>query len=98
MPWRRKPEPWLRYWTDGTPSKAKAEGYRTILVYCVGPPRGFGRPTCRHNARLSLDELPQWDWSDISAHLRCTECGSVGYVDTRADLSEIINFSKGVCS
>jgi hypothetical protein len=98
MPWRRKPEPWLRYWSDGTPTTAKATGLKTILVYCVGPPRGFGRLPCHHTARLSLDELPEWDWYEISAHLRCTKCDSVGFVDTRRDLSEIINFNKGVCS
>jgi hypothetical protein len=98
MPWRRKPEPWLSYWSGGTPTTAIATGLKTILVYCVGPPQGFGRQRCFRNARLSLDELPEWDWTDISAHLRCTDCGSVGYVDTRRDLSEIINFNKGVCS
>jgi hypothetical protein len=45
---------------------------------------------------LSLDELPEWNWYDISAHLRCKECGSVGYVDTRPDWSEIIDFNKGI--
>jgi hypothetical protein len=51
MPWRRKPEPSLRYWSGPGPAKAKAAGFKTILVYCVGPPRGSGLPRCHHNAR-----------------------------------------------
>jgi hypothetical protein len=35
-------------------------------------------------------------WQEISAHLRCTVCGTVGYVDTRNNWSEVINFNKGV--
>jgi hypothetical protein len=31
------------------------------------------------------------------AHLRCTKCGTVGFVDTRVDWTEVINFNKGVC-
>jgi hypothetical protein len=26
-----------------------------------------------------------------------TKCGTVGYVDTRVNWSEVINFSKGIC-
>jgi hypothetical protein len=59
---------------------------------------GFRPARCYHTARLSLDELPEWDWYDISAHLRCRERDSVGYVDTRRDLSEVINFNKGISS
>jgi hypothetical protein len=43
-----------------------------------------------------LKALPDWDWREISAHLRCTECGTVGYVDTRMDWGEVVNFNKGV--
>jgi hypothetical protein len=32
----------------------------------------------------------------ISPHFRCTKCGTVGYVDTRMDWSEVIDFNKGV--
>jgi hypothetical protein len=38
----------------------------------------------------------QPDWFDISAHLRCKQCGSVGYVDTRRDLGELINLNKAI--
>ena len=68
-------------------------GFRTVLVYCVGPPKG---KICGHCGRLPLKALPDWDWREISAHLRCTECGTVGYVDTRMDWGEVINFNKGV--
>ncbi|QIG91968.1 MULTISPECIES: hypothetical protein [unclassified Bradyrhizobium] len=37
-----------------------------------------------------------WDWHDISAHLKCTACGKVGWVDTRLDWGEVIDFAKGV--
>jgi len=96
MPWRGKPERWLQYWSGSTPTKAKADGFQSVLVYCLGPPAGFGHVRCYHNARLSLDDLPEWGWRDISAHLRCTHCDTVGYVDTRPDWSEIIDFNKGI--
>jgi hypothetical protein len=47
-------------------------------------------------AGLRLSDLPDWDWRDISAHLKCTRCGTVGYVDTRVDWTEVINFNKGI--
>jgi hypothetical protein len=90
MPWRRKPARWLRYWEGPVGLHA---GFRTVLVYCVGPPKG---KVCGHCGRLPLKTLPDWDWREISAHLRCTECGTVGYVDTRMDWGEVINFNKGV--
>jgi hypothetical protein len=43
---------------------------------------------------LQLADLPEWDWYDISAHLRCTQCGSVGFVETRLDWGEVINLEK----
>jgi hypothetical protein len=46
---------------------------------------------------VTLNDLPDWDWQDISAHFRCSVCGTVGYVDTRMDWSEVIDFNKGVC-
>ena len=64
------------------------------LVYCLGPPGGL---SCHHSGRLELAALPDWDWYDISAHLECTKCGTVGYVDTRVNWSEVIDFNKGVC-
>jgi hypothetical protein len=94
MPWRRKPARWLRYWDHGSPSRTKADGFRTIIVYCVGPKRGG--PRCYHNASLKLSDLPEWGWQDISAHLKCTECGAVGYVDTRLNWSEVIDFNKRI--
>ncbi|QIG91963.1 MULTISPECIES: hypothetical protein [unclassified Bradyrhizobium] len=60
----------------------------TVLVFCVG--------CSHHNARLKLADLPDWDWYDISAHLNCTACGKVGWVDTGLDWSEVIDFAKGV--
>jgi len=56
---------------------------RPALVFCVG---------CQHHSgRLKLEDLPDWDWVDISAH---TACGKVGYVDTRRDWSEVIDFNQ----
>jgi hypothetical protein len=43
-----------------------------------------------------LKDLPDWDWREISAHFRCTKCGTVGYVDTRMDWTEVIDFNKGI--
>jgi hypothetical protein len=98
MPWRRKPARWIRYWSGGTPSRTRSDGFETVLVYCVGPahPESY-HAYCHHNGCLKLEDLPDWDWYDISAHLKCTKCGTVGYVDTRLDWSEVINFNKGVC-
>jgi hypothetical protein len=42
MPWRLKPKRWLRYWAGATPAKGKAAGFKTVLIYCLGPPSGFG--------------------------------------------------------
>ena len=61
------------------------------------PPDRDPRPRCWHNAEAPLDRLPDWDWSDICAHLKCTKCGSVGWVDPRPNWGEVINFNKGVC-
>jgi len=94
MPWRRKPAPHLRYWSGPV---NRAVGFKTIMVYCLGPERPQNyHERCHHNGRLRLSDLPDWDWSDISAHLRCTKCGTVGFVDTRVDWSEVINFNKGI--
>ena len=76
----------------------KAEGFKTILVYCVGPPDGDPRERCWHSSAVKLDDLPEWQWPDILAHLKCTKCGSVGWVDPRPNWGEVINYSKGVCS
>lgn len=59
---------------------------RSILVYCVA---GEGRKVCGHNSVVRIAYLPEWDWSDISAHLQCTKCGAVGYVDTRPDWPKV---------
>jgi hypothetical protein len=90
MPWRRKPARWLRYWEGPVDLDA---GFRTVLIYCVGAP---GAKVCGHCGRLPLNALPDWDWREISAHLRCSRCGTVGYVDTRMDWGEVINFNKGI--
>ena len=67
---------------------------RLYRGYCVGPERDG--PVCGHNSMLKLADLPDWDWHDISAHLKCTKCGAIGYVDTRLNWSEVINFNKGI--
>ena len=43
---------------------------------------------------LKLADLPDWQWQQISAHLKCTKCGAVGYVDTRPNWSDVIDFSR----
>jgi hypothetical protein len=94
MPWRQKPATHLRYWNGPV---NRAAGFKTILVYCLGPGHLQSyHERCHHNGRLKLNDLPDWDWRDISAHLKCTKCGTVGYVDTRVDWSEVINFNKGI--
>ena len=96
MPWRKKPYDSLHYWPKGRPADAKADGFKTILVYCVGPPVRDPRPRCWHSATVELDRLPDWEWPDILAHLKCTKCGSIGWVDPRPNWSEVIDFDKGV--
>lgn len=59
-------------------------------------PRSY-HDRCHHNGPLGLCDLPDWDWYDISAHLRCTKCDTVGFVDTRLDWTEVIDFNKAVC-
>jgi hypothetical protein len=91
----RKPAHHLRYWFGPVNRTA---GFRTILVYYLGPerlPNGY-HSRCHHNDRLRLTELPDWDWYDISAHLKCTACGTVGWVDTRVYWSEAVDFNKGI--
>lgn len=75
-PWRKKPAAFLRYW-DGKPDKRTP--VKSILVYCLGEP---GK-RCGHHSVVRIADLPDWTWAEISAHLRCTKCGAVGYVDTR---------------
>jgi hypothetical protein len=96
MPWRRKPNSRLRYWSNGRPSDTRAEGFETILVYCVGPPDRDPRPCCWHPAVVPLDRLPDWDWYDVCAHLKCTRRGSVGWADPRPNWSEVIDYGKGI--
>jgi hypothetical protein len=91
MPWLRKPISRLQYWTSGSPSTAWADGFKTILVYCVGPP--VGDPP----AVLAQRQKPSR--TAVARHLRppkCTKCGSVGWVDPRPDWTEVIKFNKGV--
>jgi hypothetical protein len=54
----------LRYWSNGTPSRTKADGFNAINVYYVGPERGG--PRCHHSASLNIADLPAWDWYDLS--------------------------------
>ncbi len=59
---------------------------------------GQAAATCCGRCRsVPLEDLPDWNWRDISAHFRCTKCGTVGCVDTRNNWSEVIDFNKGVC-
>ena len=93
MQWRKKPASYLRYWTGPVNRDA---GFKTVLIYCTGtldPTRGY-HGNCHHIGRLTLADLPDWDWYDISAHLRCSVCGNVGYVVTRVDWDEVIDFSR----
>jgi hypothetical protein len=46
--------------------------------------------------RVPLDRLPDRGWYDICVHLKCTQCGSVGWIDPRPNWSEVINYGKGV--
>lgn len=87
-PWRKKPADWIRYWTGRPDRRASV---KTIIVYCMA---GDGQTVCGHNAVVKITDLPDWDWSDISAHMRCTKCGAVGYVNLRANWSDVIDFSK----
>jgi hypothetical protein len=87
-PWRKKPASSLRHWTGRPKRDIKI---KTILVYCVGDVNG---KVCGHNSILRIANLPDWDWLDISAHLRCNVCGAVGWVDTRPNWSDAIDFAK----
>ena len=88
MPWGCKPARWLEYWEG--PVKRDTR-HNTILIFCLGPADVQSyHDRCHDNGRLSLSDLPDWDWYDISAHLRCTS--TVGVVNTRVDWTEVINF------
>jgi hypothetical protein len=78
MPWRRKPAHFLRYLAGPVREET------TLLVYCLGA-QGY---RCHHSARLKAADLPDWDMSDVSAHLKCTACGAVGWVDVRPEHRE----------
>jgi len=88
-PWRKKPDPRLKCWT-GKPNKNGK--VKTILVYCIAYDEA-GK-TCHHNSMLKINDLPDWSWPDISAHLRCTKCGKVGWVETRANWGDEIDFNR----
>jgi hypothetical protein len=91
MPWRKKPASHLRYWTGPVNRSA---GFKTVLVHCLAELPDGRHTRCHHHGRLALADLPNWDWYDISTHLKCTQFGSVGFVCTRLDWSEVINFNK----
>jgi len=76
----------------GQKPKSRKEQKFSALIYCLGA-QGC---RCHHTGRLKLADLPEWDWYDITAHPKCTECGAIGWVDTRLDWSDVINFNKGV--
>jgi hypothetical protein len=88
MPRRKKPASFLRYWTGPV--------NRNAGFYCLTELPDGRNTRCHHRGRLALADLPDWDWYDISAHLKCTKCGTVGWVLTRLDWSEVINFNKGI--
>jgi len=87
-PWRKKPADWLRYWT-GKPDRRTQ--VKTVIAYCLW---ADGQKRCGHSAVMKIADLPDWDWADISAHMRCTVCGHVGYVDFRANWSDVIDPEK----
>jgi hypothetical protein len=64
----------IRYWNG--PVDRSTE-FTMVIVYCVGPERGG----CGHNAMLKFADLPDWNWQDISAYLKCTKCGAIGYIE-----------------
>lgn len=72
----------------------QADGFKTVLVYCVGDTSDGRR--CHHNAAVPLDRLPDWNWPDVLAHFKCSACGSVGWVDPRPNWGEVIDYGKGV--
>jgi hypothetical protein len=88
----QQPNSRLRYRANGRPADMKAEGFKTILVYCVGPPDRDPRPRCWHYAEVPFDRLPDWNWYDVCAHFKCTRCGSVAWVDPRPNWSEVLDY------
>jgi hypothetical protein len=66
----------FRYWTGPV---ERDERFSAVWVYCLEV-QGY---RFHHSGRLKIADLPDWDWYDISAHLKCTECGAVGWVDVR---------------
>jgi hypothetical protein len=51
----------------------KADGFKSILVDCVGPPDGDTRERCWHSSAVKLDDLPDWKWPNISGALEVYE-------------------------
>lgn len=74
---------------NGTVAEHRAQGFTRVTVWCVGP---NGGPRCDHKADVPFDRLPPSSWAEVSARLKCTRCGSVGFVDVRLDWSEIVDF------
>jgi hypothetical protein len=87
---RRKPAHWLGYMPDNV-SQFLEEGFTYVIVHCVGTQPGKGR--CWHQGRLYLRDLPDESWEELCPWFRCTECGSVGYVNLALNWSEVIDFS-----
>ncbi len=67
-------------------------GFKVIRAHCVGHRRDGWR--CDHYGDVPLEAVPRKLWQEVGPHFRCTECGSVGYVDLRVDWAELIDFSK----
>ena len=77
----------LRYWTTGRPADMRAEGFRTILVYCVGPPDRDPAP--------AAGTIPWCRWMDppigagtISAHISSSRGAAqvAGWIRARTGL------------
>ena len=89
---RSKPAHWLGYMPGGV-RELEREGFLTIIVHCVAShPTGQG--TCYHQKRFALAALPDATWEELCPWFRCTQCGSVGYVNLAIDWSEVIDFKS----
>lgn len=86
----RKPESWLETPT-GSVARSRRSGFTRIRAYCVGR-SSKDRRRCWHEKDIPLDALPDTSWEQIAWRLRCTKCGSLGYVNLRVDWTEVIDF------
>jgi len=80
---RRRTRALLPLWTGPVSRNA---GFKTVLLFCVG---------CqRHNGRLKLADLPDWDWYLRAPEVHRMPQGRMGRY--RMDWGEVIDFAKGV--